>query len=70
MTKPLLVTSGEPAGIGPDLCLELAKTNLPVVVMCDPVVLESRAKQLRITVTLDEYNSELPYSRPKNHLSI
>ena len=36
MSLPVLaVTSGEPAGIGPDICLDLAFAELP----CRPVVL-------------------------------
>ena len=36
MTAPILaITSGEPAGIGPDICLDLAFADLP----CRPVVL-------------------------------
>ena len=41
--KPLLVSSGEPAGIGPDLCLTLAECELPLVVLCDKVLLAARA---------------------------
>ena len=30
MTLPILaITSGEPAGIGPDICLDLAQAGLP-----------------------------------------
>ena len=68
--KPLLVTSGEPSGIGPDLCLELAAANLPVVVMCDPVLLAQRAQQLKIKLTIDEYNGGSSLSNIDNHLSI
>ena len=31
--KPLLISSGEPAGIGPDLCLALADYDLPLVIL-------------------------------------
>jgi 4-hydroxythreonine-4-phosphate dehydrogenase len=46
--KPLIITSGEPAGIGPDLCLQLADHPLPVpcVVAADPDILSSRAQLL------------------------
>ena len=35
--KPIAVTSGEPAGIGPDICLDLAASDLspPLVVIGD-----------------------------------
>lgn len=53
--KPLLISSGEPAGVGPDLCLALAGYDVPLVVLGDPDVLSSRAKQLGCTIHLNEY---------------
>jgi 4-hydroxythreonine-4-phosphate dehydrogenase len=46
----LLLTAGEPAGIGPDLCVLIAQQALPcaLVVVCDPELLLSRAKILGI----------------------
>jgi 4-hydroxythreonine-4-phosphate dehydrogenase len=47
---PIAVTAGEPAGIGPDLCLALADTERcsDIVVIADPVVLRARASRLGI----------------------
>jgi 4-hydroxythreonine-4-phosphate dehydrogenase len=47
---PIAVTAGEPAGIGPDLCLALADTELcaNIVVIADPSVLRARAARLGI----------------------
>ena len=48
MTLPVLaVTSGEPAGIGPDICLDLAFADLPCrcIVLGDKNLLQSRAEQ-------------------------
>lgn len=47
-SKPLVVTSGEPAGIGPEICLALAGAELPipVVVLGDRDLIESRARLL------------------------
>ena len=47
---PIAVTAGEPAGIGPDLCLALADTELcsDIVVIADPSVLRARATRLGI----------------------
>lgn len=47
---PIVVTAGEPAGIGPDLCLALADTELcsDIVVIADPGVLRARATRLGI----------------------
>ncbi len=55
--KPLLVTSGEPAGIGIDLCLQLAHLGLtiPFVVLADPTLLTQRAIKLNLDVELDYY---------------
>ena len=55
--KPLLVTSGEPAGIGIDLCLQLAQLGLtiPFVVLADPTLLTQRALKLNLDVELDYY---------------
>lgn len=46
--KPIVVTSGEPAGIGPELCLQLALRAWPVplVVLGDRDLLASRARML------------------------
>ncbi|MGI9271626.1 MAG: 4-hydroxythreonine-4-phosphate dehydrogenase PdxA [Woeseiaceae bacterium] len=50
LSKPIAVTAGEPAGIGPDLVLSLARMDLPVdiVVIADPKVLRARAAKLDI----------------------
>jgi 4-hydroxythreonine-4-phosphate dehydrogenase len=50
----LVVTSGEPAGIGPDICLALAKRRIParLAVLGDPRLLEERAALLDTRVTL------------------
>lgn len=57
MRSPLVVTSGEPAGIGPDLCLALAQCQLnqPLVVLGDKAVLAQRAEQLGLKVMLRDY---------------
>ena len=49
MSLPVLaVTSGEPAGIGPDICLDLAFAELPCrpVVLGDKDLLAQRAEML------------------------
>lgn len=53
--KPLLVSSGEPAGIGPDLCLDLAELAEPLVVLADKSVLIDRAKKLRRDIRFVDY---------------
>jgi 4-hydroxythreonine-4-phosphate dehydrogenase len=53
-TPRLILTSGEPAGIGPDLCLALAERDFPcdLVVAADLAALEERARLLRSRVQL------------------
>lgn len=49
VNKPILaITPGEPAGIGPDLCLQLLQRPLPcpVVLVADPDMLQQRAETL------------------------
>lgn len=61
--KRIVVTAGEPAGIGPDLVLALSKQSWPhqIVVSADKGLLEQRAKQLDIDVQLIDYDaSALP----------
>ncbi|MBT8085387.1 MAG: 4-hydroxythreonine-4-phosphate dehydrogenase PdxA [Woeseia sp.] len=57
--KPLVLTAGEPAGIGPDLCIALAQTALAhrLVVIADPQLLIERAKLLNIPLTVHEYGA-------------
>ncbi|MCZ8131886.1 MAG: 4-hydroxythreonine-4-phosphate dehydrogenase PdxA [Steroidobacteraceae bacterium] len=52
----IVVTSGEPAGIGPDLCLALAERDWPcrLVVAADPDLLAARARELGKRVVLVE----------------
>ncbi len=54
---PLAVTAGEPAGIGPDLCVQLAATppDIPIVVIADKELLRQRAAQLGIALQLHDY---------------
>ncbi|HEU4529582.1 MAG TPA: 4-hydroxythreonine-4-phosphate dehydrogenase PdxA, partial [Steroidobacteraceae bacterium] len=58
-TCRIVVTSGEPAGIGPDLCLKIAQRDWPceLVVVADPDLLAERAQQLGLEVALLSYDS-------------
>jgi 4-hydroxythreonine-4-phosphate dehydrogenase len=57
---PLYITSGEPAGIGPDISLDLADRvdDRPVVVLADINMLRDRAKILNKTIQLIEYQGQ------------
>ncbi len=65
---PLVITSGEPAGIGPDLCLQLAQHEQPLVMIADRLLLQQRAAQLGIDVQLHDYTAANP--RAKGKLSV
>ncbi len=58
--KPLLVTSGEPAGIGPEICLRLSELEVPFVIMGDKKLLKERANSLNLDVQLIDYPKEAP----------
>jgi 4-hydroxythreonine-4-phosphate dehydrogenase len=53
---PLVITAGEPAGIGPELCLSLVRESLPapVVIVSDPDLLRARAREAGIDVEINE----------------
>ncbi|AMW77963.1 4-hydroxythreonine-4-phosphate dehydrogenase PdxA [Acinetobacter sp. TGL-Y2] len=57
---PLYVTSGEPAGIGPDICLSLAERidERPVVVLVDQKLLQQRAEMLNHKINFIEYQGQ------------
>jgi 4-hydroxythreonine-4-phosphate dehydrogenase len=52
----IIITPGEPAGIGPDIVLQLAnrEQSFPaeLIVICDPHLLITRAKQLSLSIEL------------------
>jgi 4-hydroxythreonine-4-phosphate dehydrogenase len=57
---PLIaVTAGEPAGIGPDLCVQLARRRLParVVVVADRGLLQERARRLGVPLKVADYRA-------------
>ena len=81
--RPLALTAGEPAGIGPELCLAVAGTAhaADVVVIADPEVLRARAAALGIDCAIVEYAPDadgrdvdpgtlrvLPQSMPEPHV--
>ena len=59
MIARIALTSGEPAGIGPELCLALAALELPCELVClaDEALLAERARQLRLPVALRPWAS-------------
>lgn len=70
MNVPLALTTGEPAGIGPDLAVTWAQQprDTSVVAIADPTLLLSRAKQLGLELTVVEYPG--PVTRAPGELSV
>jgi 4-hydroxythreonine-4-phosphate dehydrogenase len=68
--RPLLVSSGEPAGVGPDLCLTLAGQDLPIVILCDKFMLAKRAKQLGLPIVLVDYQEGSQVATAPNQLTV
>ena len=58
----LALTPGEPAGIGPDLCIQIAQQGHPhqLIVIADPKLLEARAQQLNQPIKLLSYEPDQP----------
>jgi len=54
-TPRIVITPGEPAGIGPDLCIALAQQPhaAELVVVADPALLEARAARLGLPLHLE-----------------
>lgn len=60
--KRIVITPGEPAGVGPDLVVALAQQDWPVelVVCADPALLLARANQLNLPLQLRDYQPDQP----------
>lgn len=61
-TFRVVITPGEPAGVGPDLVIALAQQAWPaeLVVCADPALLLERAALLQLPITLREYQPDVP----------
>lgn len=72
--KPIriAVTPGEPAGIGPDLILALAQETwqAQLVVFCDRAILEDRAAQLGLPITLVDFEKDNTVIQPPGSLFV
>ncbi|OED44552.1 4-hydroxythreonine-4-phosphate dehydrogenase PdxA [Endozoicomonas sp. (ex Bugula neritina AB1)] len=58
LTPRLVITAGEPAGIGPDLCLMLASHPFPaqLIIAADPELLDQRARDLGLAIKLKTFD--------------
>tara|TARA_R110002074_G_scaffold153276_6_gene308081 strand:- start:3832 stop:4848 length:1017 start_codon:yes stop_codon:yes gene_type:complete len=76
LIKPLVITPGEPAGIGPDLLLQMLQEGLTahVVVIADKNMLQARATLLGIELSMIDFDASLEASifssLPKNSLIV
>jgi 4-hydroxythreonine-4-phosphate dehydrogenase len=74
LPRPLVVTAGEPAGIGPDLCVALGETALreQLVIVGDPRQLLQRSSLLGVELHIQDYDPERPFEAqgPGSHLRV
>ncbi|MDA8348961.1 MAG: 4-hydroxythreonine-4-phosphate dehydrogenase PdxA [Pseudomonadota bacterium] len=72
MAPRIVLTSGEPAGVGPDLCLAIAARAMPCELVClaDAALLAERARQLGLAVELHPYRPEAPCPHQPGHLFV
>ena len=72
MSARIALTSGEPAGIGPELCLAVAGNPLPFELVCiaDRDMLAERAQRLGWKVLLREYDSGSPHQHEPGSLTV
>ncbi len=65
--KRIIVTAGEPAGIGPDLVLALSQEDWThqIIICADKTMLAERARMLNIDVDLLDYHADLPITAQK-----
>lgn len=71
MLPRIVITSGEPAGIGPDLCVEIARKpwTCELVVAADPAVLHARAAALGHELGHDlKFRTYVPGRPPMPHV--
>ena len=62
MSLRIALTPGEPAGIGPDLVIQLAQQqhDVELIAIADPLLLEQRAKQLGLPLRLRSFQAQQP----------
>ncbi|SEM91308.1 4-hydroxythreonine-4-phosphate dehydrogenase PdxA [Nitrosomonas marina] len=68
----IALTAGEPAGIGPDICLQMAQHPLSckLVIIADHDLLAARAQQLGIAVELTDITAAPPAPHRKGCLQV
>jgi 4-hydroxythreonine-4-phosphate dehydrogenase len=59
VTHRIAITPGEPAGIGPDLCVAIAQhppKDTELVIVADPALLKERAQALQLPLSIKPFN--------------
>lgn len=62
---PVIISTGEPAGIGPDISLDIAAKGFPVVLAGDIDLLIERAKLLGRTLSILPYHANFTFEKNK-----
>jgi 4-hydroxythreonine-4-phosphate dehydrogenase len=72
MPPRIVLTSGEPAGVGPELCLAIAARPLECELVClaDRTLLAERAEALALRVRLREYRAQGPCPHEPGSLTV
>lgn len=72
ITAPIALTTGEPAGIGPDLAVMLAQQPraTPIICLGDHHLLTARARQLGLPLTLRDWAPGTPAANDAGVLSL
>ena len=74
MSTPVILalTAGEPAGIGPELCLQLAtgSRDAGLVVIASRELLRDRARQLGLQIELHDWQPGVAAATRAGHLSV
>ncbi len=66
--RPIAITPGDPAGVGPDVLLDYAKKNttMEIIAYADPELLKTRAKLLGYQVKIEEISHPKNFQQVKN----
>jgi len=68
----IAITPGEPSGIGPDLCLKICQQTFPaeLVFITDPSLMQTRAKQLKLSCHIDQWHRPQAISQQPGHMNV
>jgi len=68
----IALTSGEPAGIGPEICLAVARAPFDCELVClgDRELLGARSRQLGLRIALRDYTAEAPQPHVPGTLTV